>query len=216
MKASFAGVCSGLAAIAASGGASAQLVTAPVPMTQAMMAAPPIHPAGYYVPEHLEVDNQMFDGSLSGFRTYLDTKRTTDPQLFAQLDPQVRNLESQTTAATGVFLAGAIIGLASGVYAIVGRKTCNEPPLSDPNFAADTQAWGDCNSQNGTHIAGFMLLGLGSVVLGGIGYLGLSPRRSDLLDLVNQHNRISHAPIRLQLGLDPNRHVPMGGLATTF
>jgi len=218
MRASpFVGVCSGLAAVAASGGTFAQLLPAPppAPMTQAMMIAPARSPV-YQVPDHLEVGEQVFDGSLSGFRAYLDTKRASDPQLFAQLDPQVSRLESRAATATGVFVAGAVIGLVSGVYAVVGRRTCNEPPLTDPNFAADTQAWGDCNGQNQTHLAGFMLLGLGAVVLGGIGYYGLSPHRSDLLNLVNEHNRITHTPIRLQLGLDPTSHVALGGVATAF
>lgn len=212
----FAGVCSGLVAVAMSGGAFAQMAPPPAPMTQAMMmVAPPARPV-YQVPEHLQVGAQVFDGSLSGFRSYLDTKRATDPQLFARLDPQVRRLESEAAAAAGVFAAGAAIGLASGVYAVVGRKTCNEPPLTDPNFAADLQAWGDCNSGNQTHLAGFMLLGLGAFVLGGIGYVGLSPHRSDLIDLVNEHNRISQAPIRLQLGLEPHSHLALGNVAVAF
>ena len=214
---SFFAVCSGLVAVALPSGAFAQTMPEAVstPATLAFMAPPPVSHPTYQVPAHLEVGNQVFDGSLSGFRTYLDTKRATNPQLFSQLDPQVRDLESQAAAARGVAVAGTVVGLVSMVYAVAGRKTCNEPPLTDPN-PADLQAWGDCNSDNGTHIATFMLLGVGSFVLGWIGWYALSPARSDVLNLVNEHNRISHEPIRLQLGYDPTNRLALGGVSTAF
>jgi len=215
---SFFALCSGLVVLAPSSGAFAQLMAEPVsrPVTLAFIGPPPASRTTYQVPDHLEVGNQMFDGSLSGFRTYLDTTRATNPQLFSQLDPQVRELESKATAARGVAVAGMAVGLFSGVYAVAGRKTCNEPPITDPNFAADTQAWGACNSDNGTHIATFMLLGVGSFVLGWIGWYALSPSRSDVLNLVNAHNRISPEPIRLQLGYDPTNRLALGGVSTAF
>jgi hypothetical protein len=212
---SFFAVCSGLVAVAVPGGAFAQVMPEPVspPVGLAFLAPPP---AAHQVPEHLEVGNQVFDGSLSGFRTYLDTKRATDPQLFAQLDPQVRNLESQVATAREVLVAGVVVGLAFGVYAFTGRKTCNEPALSDPSFAADSQAWGDCNSDNITHLATFTGIGIGAIALGGIAAYALSPQRSDMLNLVNEHNRISHEPIRLQLGYDPTNRLALGCVSTVF
>lgn len=158
----------------------------------------------------------MFDGSLSGFRTYLDTTRATNPQLFSQLDPKVRDLESQATAGRAVAVAGLVVGLVSGAYAVAGQKTCNEPQNTDPNIAANLQTWGDCNGDNGTHIATFLLLGLGSILVGEIGWYALTPGRSDVLDLVNEHNRISHEPIRLQLGYDPTNRLALGGVSTVF
>ena len=214
---SFFAVCSGLVAVALPTGAFAQTMPEAVstPATLAFMAPPPIRPT-YQVPAHLEVGNQVFDGSLSGFRTYLDTKRATNPQLFSQLDPKVRDLESQATAGRAMAVTGLVVGLVSGVYAVAGRKTCNEPQNNDPYIAADLQAWGDCNSDNGTHIATFMLLGLGSIMVGEIGWLALSPGRSDVLSLVNEHNRISNEPIRLQLGYDPTNRLALGGVSTAF
>ena len=215
---SFFAVCSGLVAVALPTGAFAQTMpeATSTPATLAFMTPPPASRPTYQVPAHLAVGNQVFDGSLSGFRTYLDTTRATNPQLFSQLDPQVRDLESQATAARTVAVAGLVVGLVSGVYAVAGRKTCNEPQITDPNIAADLQAWGDCNSDNGTHIATFMLLGLGSIALGEIGWFALSPGRSDVLNLVNEHNRISHDPIRLQIGYDPTNHLALGGVSTAF
>jgi len=215
---SFFAVCLGLVAVALPRGAFAQTMPEAVstPATLAFMAPPPAIRPTYQVPAHLEVGNQVFDGSLSGFRTYLDTTRATNPQLFSQLDPKVRDLESQATAAGAVAVAGLVVGLASGVYAAAGQKTCNGPPITDPNITADLQAWGACNSDNGTHIATFMLLGLGSILVGGIGWYALSPGRSDVLKLVNEHNRISHEPIRLQLGYDPTNRLALGGVSTAF
>jgi hypothetical protein len=210
-------VCSGMVAVALPSGAFAQAMPEPVlpPVTLAFMAAPPAR-VSHQPPAHLEVGNQVFDGSLSGFRTYLDTQRATNPQLFSQLDPQVRDLESQATAARGVAVAGMVVALVSIVYAVAGQKTCNGPPITDPNITADLQAWGACNSDNGTHIATFMLLGVGSFTLGWIGWYALSPGRSDVLSLVNAHNRISHEPIRLQLGYDPTNRLALGGVSTVF
>ena len=146
----------------------------------------------------------------------LDRERARALDGWPQVDPQVRNLESRATAARGVAVAGMVVGLVSGVYAVAGQKTCDEPQITDPNFAADSQAWGACNSDNGTHIATFMLLGIGSFVLGWIGWYALSPGRSDVLNLVNEHNRISHEPIRLQLGYDPTNRLALGGVSTAF
>jgi hypothetical protein len=115
-----------------------------------------------------------------------------------------------------LLVAGLIVGLVSTVYAFTGRKTCNEPALSDPNFAADSQAWGDCNSDNIDHLAAFTGIGIGAIALGGIAAYAVSPHRSDLLNLVNEHNRISHEPIRLQLGYDPTNRLALGGVSTAF
>ena len=215
---SFFAVGLGLVAVAVPGAAFAQMVPAPVssPVTLAFPAPLPSSQTTYQVPEQLEVGSQVFDGSLSGFRTYLDTKRATDPQLFAQLDPQVRNLESQVVTAREVLVAGLVVGLVSTVYAFTGRKTCNQPALSDPSFAADSQAWGDCNSDNIDHLAAFTGIGIGAIALGGIAAYAVAPHRSDMLNLVNEHNRISHEPIRLQLGYDPTNRLALGGVSTAF
>ena len=158
----------------------------------------------------------MFDGSVGGFRTYLDSKRMADPQLFGALDPRLQELESRTNTALTVFAAGVVVGVASTVYAFAGRDACNEPTVTDPSFAAKIQAWGDCNSRNQTHLAIFTAVGLGVITLGGVGAYLVAPHRADVLNLVNEHNRISHDPIRLQLGYDPAHRLALGGFSTTF
>jgi len=211
---SLSAVCAGLVAVAVSEVAYAQTVI-PSTVVLAAMAVPLAH-VGQLPQQHLEVGNQVFDDSVGGFRTYLDSKRAAEPQLFEALEPKVQALESRTNTALTVFAAGLVGGVASTVYAFAGRDTCYEPNVNDPSFAAKSQAWGACNNGNLTHLAIFTAVGLGVITLGGIGAYLVAPHRSDMLNLVNEHNRISAEPIRLQLGYDPAHRLTLAGVSTTF
>ncbi|HZL19028.1 MAG TPA: hypothetical protein VFG23_14920 [Polyangia bacterium] len=188
------------------------LVVAALPARAFATASLPI----YVTPSHLEVGDQTFEANLNGFRAYLETKRASDPRLFAALDPRVEHLESQVAAGEAVAVAGLVIGVASTAYAFLGRKTCPEPGITDPNFAADSAAWGACNQDNDSTSGKFILLGIGAMTLGGIGWWILSPTRADLLDLVNAHNALAPDTMRLQLGYDPTSRLALGGLSMTF
>ena len=168
------------------------------------------------IPNHLEIGGQVFDGSVSGFRDYLETKRASDPHLFAELDPKVARLESEVAAGRTVAVVGLGVGLVSTGYAMFGRKSCPQPAVTDPNFAADTSAWGACNQDNTNTSLKFGLIGVGAMALGGIGWWIISPNRSDLFELVNAHNAVSHDTMRLQIGYDPTSHLAMGGVSTAF
>ena len=168
------------------------------------------------IPNHLEVGSRVFDASVSGFRDYLETKRASDPHLFAELDPKVARLESQVAAGRTVAVAGLVVGVISTGYAIFGRKSCPQPAVTDPNFAADTSAWSACNGDNMNTSLKFGLIGVGAMTLGGIGWWIISPKRSDLFELVNAHNALSHDTMRLQIGYDPTSHLAMGGVSTLF
>ena len=167
-------------------------------------------------PDHLEVGNQVLDASVSGFRAYLETKRATDPRLFAELDPKVASLESRAGAGRAAFVAGLILGLAATGYAIFGGRTCTGPAVTDPNFAADSAAWNACNQDNVSTKATFGLIGVSAIALGGLGWWAIAPKRSDLFDLVNAHNALAHDSMRLQIGYDPASRLAMGGLSTSF
>lgn len=178
--------------------------------------APPIETTTYVIPNHLAVGNQVFEGSVSGFRDYLETKRVSDPRLFAELDPKVAQLESRVTAARAIAVAGLVLGLAATGYAIFGRKTCTAPTITDPSFAADSAAWGACNDDN-VHTAGtFGFIGVGAIALGGLGWWLITPKRSDLFDLVNAHNALGRDTMHLQLGYDPTSGLALGGFSTAF
>lgn len=190
----------------------ASIVVAALP-ARAFATAPP---ATYVAPDHLEIGDQVFEASVAGFRAYLETKRVSDPRLFAALDPKVAQLESQAASGKAVFVTGLVLGLALTAYAFLGRKTCTEPGLTDPNFAADSAAWGACNQDNIETSAKFGFAGLGVMTLGGLGWWIIAPKRSDLFDLVNAHNALSHDSMRLQLGYDPTSRLAMGGLSLAF
>lgn len=168
------------------------------------------------VPAHLEVGHQVFDADVAGFRAYLETTRATEPQLYAQLDPQLARLEAQRTEARTVLAVGLIVGVAAIAYAFLGRVDCVQPQVTDPDVQSKLDAFDACNSDNGMHIALFSAIGVASLAAGGIGGALLSPGRDDLLGLVNAHNRLGHEPMRLQLGYDPSGHLARGGLAVTF
>ena len=181
----------------------------------ALAQAPPPDPV-YVTPDHLEVGNQVFEASVSGFRAYLETQRTSDPRLFAELDPKVAHLESQVVAGGAVAVAGLVVGLALVGYGFFGRKTCTQPAVSDPNFAADSDAWSTCNEDNVHAAATFGFIGVGTIALGGLGWWLIAPKRSDLFDLVNARNALSHDTMRLQIGYDPTSRLALGGLSMAF
>ena len=47
------------------------------------------------IPTHLTVGDQIFEGNFAGLRAYLDMTKLTDPQLFAQLSPELEQLETE-------------------------------------------------------------------------------------------------------------------------
>jgi hypothetical protein len=168
------------------------------------------------IPNHLAVGNQIFEANVTGLRDYLESIRATNPQLYGQLAPDVENLESERTAARAVLVTGLVAGAASMIYGFAGRPSCQEPSLSDPNFAADSDAWGSCNEHNINMMAIFGFLGVAAITAGGVGAYALSPSRADVLEVVNKNNRLSPEPLRLQLGYDPSHQLAIAGATLTF
>jgi hypothetical protein len=190
--------------IAASGTSQAHMMTMPAPPSRT--AAP-----GSFV-----IDGQYFDATLSGLRRYMESLRTRDPQLYSQLDPKLAQLESRQNTALVVLGLGIGVGLASTIYAFAGRKSCAEPQVGDANFAAEMNTWGQCNDDNMRFSSTFILLGLGAAMAGGFGAFAVSPSRSDLLEIVNQHNRLSREQLHWQIGYDPNHQTAFGRLKLAF
>ncbi len=166
-------------------------------------------------PEHLVAGNQYFDASPSGFEAYLKSIRETRPDLFAQLAPDADRLASRFDLGVGLAVGGVAAGIGSAIYGVASQKTCAEPQLSDPNFGADSAAWGQCNHDNIAHIATFGFIGGGLMAAGLIAALAVSPTHADLIDLVNKNNRLSPEPLRLELGYDPTQRLARAG-ATLF
>jgi hypothetical protein len=168
------------------------------------------------IPNHLAVGNQLFEANVTGLRAYLDSIKVTEPAVYAQLAPDVERLESKRTTARAVLITGVAAGLATGIYAFAGRPSCQEPSISDPNFAAKSDAWGACNEHNVEMMATFGFIGVGTMIAGGLAAWAIAPSRSDLLDVVNKNNRLSPEPLHLQLGYDPSRQLAFAGATLTF
>jgi hypothetical protein len=187
-----------------------QMQTQELQMQQHMATSDPT------VPEHLQIGNQQFDGSVTGFRKYLEDVKSADPKLYVQLAPDVARLESRQTTAEAALVGGLVLGLASLVYGIASRDDCTAPPVTDPSFAADSAAWSACNDRNMSKVIRFGLLGVGALVVGGVIAVVSWPGRSDLLDLVSKHNRLSKHPLQLQVGYDPPRRATYTGANVAF
>jgi hypothetical protein len=168
------------------------------------------------VPDHLSIGNQQFDASVAGVRAYLETTRSTDPKLYAQLAPDVDRLESRATVARIVLVTGLAAGAASTAYALLGGKDCVAPSVTDPAFSVGMAAWAACNRDEMRRVTTFTLIGIGSIIAGGIGWLALHPGRSDVFELVNKHNRLRPEPLRFQLGYDPVGRLAYGGASLSF
>jgi hypothetical protein len=168
------------------------------------------------IPNHLVIGNQIFEANVTGLRDYIESIKVTNPQLYGQLAPDVERLESQRSTARTVLIAGAVAGLASGIYAFAGQGDCQNPSINDPNFAAKSDAWSACNDHKVKMMATFGFIGVGAIAAGALGAWMIGPSRSDLLEVVNKNNRQSPEPLRLQLGYDPSSQLAYAGATLTF
>ncbi len=168
------------------------------------------------VPEHLQIGSQQYDASPAGFRAYVETLKAVDPSLYGQLAPDVARLEAKRDTAISALIAGVAVGVASTIYGIASRDTCTGPAVTDPNFGADTEAWGACNDRNLTRMATFSFIGLGAVLVGGVIAWVNQPGRPDIMELVNKHNRLNKQPLQLQIGYDPTQRFAFSGATVSF
>jgi hypothetical protein len=168
------------------------------------------------IPEHLQAGNQRFDASVTGFQAYLDSIKASDPGLYGQLAPDAARLESREDGAKVVLGGGIAVGLISMIYSVASRNSCAQPPITDPNFAADSAAWGACNQGNVERLAAFGFLGIGAMIAGGLIAYASWPTHQELVDLVNKNNRLSKQPLQWQLGYDPAQRFAFGGATVSF
>jgi len=167
-------------------------------------------------PSHLTVGDQEFDATIGGLRTYLDATKTRDPGLFLQLAPDVERLETKRTEAVVAAGVGVVAATVSIVYAFSGQSTCSAPAVTDPAFAAKSDAWAACNQNNTQHAGTFALLGTGALAAGLAAAWAIAPSRADILDVINKNNRLAPEPMRLQLGYDPVSRLAYGGVSLAF
>ena len=212
-------LCAGLATRALSARAQTLEAAVPNPVLIAPLAhmfAMPPPPRLRVVAEHLTIGSRVFDASVTGLRAYIESIKATEPQLYAQLSPDIERLESKQSAAYALVVIGLTAGVASTFYGFAARSTCQQPSVYDPNFAAKIAAWGSCTDHNLDLTAEFTFIGLAAATAGAFGAYAVAPHRSDLLEVLDKNNRQSPQPLRLQLGYDPERKRAFAGAALTF
>jgi len=170
-------------------------------------------------PRWLVIDGEIipFHASVGGFREYLELIKTDNPALYAALVPDVIRLEKRKTIGDDLFTVGfGLFAAAIAIFVIIASRDCGFPSANDPNHAADTAAADACATRH-LLISG-VTLGLGgSIMIGtGIAQGALGPSRADLDELVNKHNRLNPQRMRIRIGYDPTRGLPVTGLAFSF
>ncbi len=212
-------VCAGLAARPPSARAETPEATVPNPVLIAPLAhmlTMPAAPPPRVIPSHLAMGNRTFDASVNGLRAYVESIRASEPQLYAQLAPDVERLESKQTAARALLVIGLTAGVVSTFYGFAARSNCQLPSVYDPAFAAKAAAWGSCTDHNLNLTAEFTFIGFGAATAGAIGAYAVAPHHSDLLEVLDKNNRQSPEPLRLEIGYDPSHKLAFTGAALAF
>jgi len=162
------------------------------------MAPPPAPPSS------LVVGEQYYEADWDGFRTYLETLRMTEPTVYTELDLKLSAIEDQRRVGNIVVWSGVGVGAVLAIWGVTKMASglddseCQTLPILSPERErCDDQKM---NEMNERHDQGLILLGAGlgvgaaGVLIGG----ALKPGRSDLLDLINDHNRARPGqPMRL-------------------
>ncbi len=151
----------------------------------------------------IDAGARQFDDSVAGLRSYLESIRSTSPEIYLRLDPELGRLEAKRKTATIILVGGLALGTAATIYAFAGAKDCSALDTS----GASRAAWSHCNDDNFDKTAAFTLIGASSVAVGLLAWFLINPDRSDLIDFVNDHNRLSPRPLRWDLGYDPQRQL---------
>jgi hypothetical protein len=168
------------------------------------------------LPSHFSVGDQYYDGSIRGLQSYLESIRTTEPDLYAKLSPDVQRMNSQMQTAAVFLGLGLVGGLGTTIYGIASRPSCPDPVLGDPNFATQVREAGACTERGMQRMMTFSLIGTGVMVTGLIGAMVVAPNRWDYFNFMNRHNALSPRPMRFQLGYDPNRRFAHAGATFSF
>jgi hypothetical protein len=179
--------------------ASASFLEGRAARAQAPYVPPPPPPpmAAPVLPHSFTASGQYYDASLSGVRSFVETYRATDPQLYAQLDAKAADLEAMRTRGWIVGLTTAGIGLGMVVGGFLLYKPTPAGSGQTPDFTPILI--GGC--------VGVPLV-LFSYYIGN----AFAPGRTDFMDFVNYHNRLNpDHPLTWQLGWNPAARGPMIG-----
>ena len=175
---------------------------------------------GWRTPEHLQASEQYYDFSVRGLRLRLDAMKEIDSATYARLDDELRRLERRRTASyilLGTGLVAPLVGLA--VFAAAQSQTSSCPAMpspTTPNFEAARNAWFACNSAQNEADFTPIAIGAGVSLAALVSAYIVAPKRAEMLEFVNLHNRLTRDPIRWQFGYDPARRSAFAGAAVNF
>jgi hypothetical protein len=145
--------------------------------------------------------------------------KQSDPANYTRLDHALSQLEQRETATYVLLGVGLVAPIATLAVYFASRSDQNCPPMPSartPNYEAATDAWFDCNSAKDQISATPFVVGFGLMAAGVLGAWAVAPTRSDLIDFVNLHNRLTVQPIRWELGYDPPNRAGHAGAALSF
>jgi len=173
---------------------------------------------GRRTPEHFQAGEQYYDFSLRGLRLRLDSMKG-DSATYARLDDELSGLERRRNASY-VLLGTAVVAplVGWGVFAALrSQQSCPPMPSAmSPNFEAASNAWFECNRAQSEFDFTPIAIGAGVSVAALVTALIVAPKRSEMLEFVNLHNRLTREPIRWQLGYDPARRSAFAGATVHF
>ena len=170
-------------------------------------------------PRHFVIDGEplMFNASTGGFRAYLETMKSDNPALYAQLVPDLEQIERrQAIGNTLVFVTfGVSAATVLAFCTVLMLDDCRWPPAGDPNHAADVAAAMACDRRY--ELPALAILGVGvALTAAGAATMSALDAEKPLVDLMNKHNRLSPRQMRIQVGWSTNVHAANAGLTFTF
>ena len=165
----------------------------------------------------IDGDPLMFNASTGGFRAYLETMKSDNPALYAQLVPDLEQIERRQAISNR--LVFVTIGVSAATVlafcTVLMLDDCRWPPDGDPNHAEDLAAANACDHRYTVRALSILGVGLGLTIAGVATMSALDPDKP-LLDLMNKHNRLSPRQMRIQVGWAANVHAANAGLTFTF
>ena len=90
------------------------------------------------------------------------------------------------------------------------------PSATTPNFDAARNAWFECHRAQSEFDFTPIAIGAGVSVAALVSALIVAPKRAEMLEFVNLHNRLTREPIRWQFGYDPARRSAFAGATVNF
>lgn len=152
--------------------AHSQTTYAPVPQT---------------LPNNITYRDQIFDGSVSGLRDYMESMRNSsngNESIYNKLNPELKTLESQNLWGNVLMWGGIGVGLAVTTIPLASMSS------SSINMAP-------------------VYAGLGIMTAGVVAGLIIKPGRKELMNFLNQHNRVNKStPLKWSIGFSPMVTIP--------